>query len=464
MRFRWIGALGLHISFWAFLIGMALGQTVYFEPSEVTVKQAGESFSVELKIKDVQDLYGFEASFTFDKTALTLKSVDEGDFLTSDGAQTFKTNIKDADGDLAGAAVTRLLEEKGVDGEGTLLVLGFEVVEPKEVRVDVSIKLSDSNAQEIPLAADILPLTVKSVVAENQPPVAVAGEDITVKVGEEITFDGGKSSDPDGKITSYEWDFGDGTKAEGVQVKKIYDKPGQYQVTLTVADDKGATATDTLTVTVKEEGEAVIREHTDGSPMLALQAKFPTENAPGKAFIDVWKGSFEVKKGMFLEYQIFMPSGNPHFKAGVELHTSDGTVLGKITDPKPVDQNGVSSAPSTDLVKAARDRWYHRKIFLDALAGKTIDAIMLATESSKHQPGLFRAYVDNIQITDGNVRLLDVYIDDDNVPATGQPESTLSETITSEGVEDAKVSVEKVVAVEPTGKLITPWAKIKAMR
>jgi len=463
MKFQWVGALGLCILFWAFLIGMAPGQTVYFEPSEVTVKQAGESFSVELKVKDVKDLYGFEVSLTFDKTALTLKSVDEGDFLKSDGGQTFKTNIKDADGALVGAAVTRLLEEKGIDGEGTLLVLDFEVVEPKEVKVDLSIKLSDSNAQEIPVA-DVLPLTVKPAGAENQPPVAVAGENLTVKVGEEITFDGGKSSDPDGQIASYEWDFGDGTKAEGVQVKKIYDKPGEYQVTLTVTDDKGATATATLTVTVKEAGEAVIREHTDGSPMLALQAKFPAENTLGKAYIDVWKGSFEVKKGMFLEYQIYMPSGNPHFKAGVEVHTSDETVLGKITDPKPVDQNGVSSAPSTDLAQAARDRWYHRKISLDALAGKTIDAIMLATESSEHQPGLFRAYVDNIQITDGNVRLLDVYIDGDNVPTTGQPESTLSETIPSEGVEDAKVSVEKVVAVEPAGKLVTPWAKIKAMR
>jgi PKD repeat protein len=455
--------MGFSILLWVVLTGMALGQTVYFEPSEVTVSKAGESFSVELKVRDVQDLYGFEASFSFDKTALSLKSVDEGDFLKSDGGQTFKTTTKDADGDLNGAAVTRLLEEKGLDGEGTLLVLTFEVSEPKEGKVEVSVKLSDSNAQEIKVAK-VTSLIVKVPAPENQPPVAVAGENLTVKVGEEISLDGGGSSDPDGQIVSYEWDFGDGTKAKGAQVKKIYDTPGEYQVILKVTDDKGATATATLVVTVMEKGKAVITEHAEGSPMLALQAKFPTANTLGKAYIEIWKGTFEVKEGMYLEYQIYMPSGNPHFKAAVEVHTSDGTILSAITDPKPVDQNDVSAAPSTDLSKTARDKWYHRKISLDALAGKTIDAIMLASESSEHKPGLFRAYVDNVQITDGNVRLLDVYIDDDNVPATGQPESTLSEIIPSEGVEDAKVSVEKVVAVEPTGKMVTSWAEIKELR
>ena len=208
-------------------------------------------------------------------------------------------------------------------------------------------------------------------------------------------------------------------------------------------------------------GEEIIKEHEEGSPMLALEARFPVENQPGRAYIVVWKGSFEVKEGMFLEYQIYMPSGNPHFKAGVELHTSDGTVLGELTDPKPVDQNDLPASPSTDLEGAARDRWYHRIISLDPLVGKVIDAIMIATSSDQHRAGLFRAFVDNIQITNGKFRVLDVYIDDENVPATGGPESTLADVIPTEGVEDAKVTVTREVSVDPRGKLPAVWGGMK---
>jgi len=44
--------------------------------------------------------------------------------------------------------------------------------------------------------------------SSNLPPVANAGEDITVKVGEAVTLDGSKSYDDNG-IVSYEWKLGD---------------------------------------------------------------------------------------------------------------------------------------------------------------------------------------------------------------------------------------------------------------
>ena len=70
------------------------------------------------------------------------------------------------------------------------------------------------------------------------------------------TFDGGASSDPDGSITSYRWNFGDGTAGEGKVVSHSFggSRDSTYDVTLTIEDDDGATGTATDTVTCTGKG------------------------------------------------------------------------------------------------------------------------------------------------------------------------------------------------------------------
>ncbi|MFN8105043.1 MAG: PKD domain-containing protein [Acidimicrobiia bacterium] len=65
-----------------------------------------------------------------------------------------------------------------------------------------------------------------------------------------VSVNAGSSSDPDGSIVSYGWDFGDGNTATGVTASNSYGTPGTYTITLTVTDDNGATATATRNVTV----------------------------------------------------------------------------------------------------------------------------------------------------------------------------------------------------------------------
>jgi PKD repeat protein len=73
----------------------------------------------------------------------------------------------------------------------------------------------------------------------------------TVYLGEVINFDASASFDPDGTITSYFWDFGDGTNAtDGVLVSYAYADHGTYMVTLTVTDNDNKNASATTTVTV----------------------------------------------------------------------------------------------------------------------------------------------------------------------------------------------------------------------
>lgn len=71
-------------------------------------------------------------------------------------------------------------------------------------------------------------------------------------VGEPVTFDARGSSASDGTITSYEWEFGDGTEDDGPVVGNRYSSSGTYTVTLSVTDDDGRTATHSRTIQVEE--------------------------------------------------------------------------------------------------------------------------------------------------------------------------------------------------------------------
>jgi hypothetical protein len=67
-----------------------------------------------------------------------------------------------------------------------------------------------------------------------------------------VTFDGTLSSDPDGTITRYSWDFNDvyPRTAEGAIQTHRYRAPGVYRPVLTVTDDSGATASTVVTINV----------------------------------------------------------------------------------------------------------------------------------------------------------------------------------------------------------------------
>lgn len=95
------------------------------------------------------------------------------------------------------------------------------------------------------------PPPVTPVIPTNKNPVANAGPDQTCFIGRVLYFDGSKSRDPDGSITSYIWLFGDGKSASGVRVSHVYASLGLYNVTLAVTDNMQATGSDTCLVTCK---------------------------------------------------------------------------------------------------------------------------------------------------------------------------------------------------------------------
>jgi PKD repeat protein len=79
-------------------------------------------------------------------------------------------------------------------------------------------------------------------------------------VGQIVQFDGSGSSDSDGSILSYGWDFGDGDTGSGISVTHVYTEVGIYQAVLTVADDGGLTASAAFDIQIDEHPTAAATE------------------------------------------------------------------------------------------------------------------------------------------------------------------------------------------------------------
>jgi PKD repeat protein len=109
-------------------------------------------------------------------------------------------------------------------------------------------------------------------VVSNVAPSAVASADVTDGDGPlEVSFTGSDSIDVDGTISAYEWDFGDGSPTSSAADPTHTYAPGIWTATLTVTDDRGATATATVVIDANDPPSAsVTSDVTSGSAPLTV--------------------------------------------------------------------------------------------------------------------------------------------------------------------------------------------------
>jgi PKD repeat protein len=94
---------------------------------------------------------------------------------------------------------------------------------------------------------------------DNSPPRAIFETEIShVDVGDVVSFDATNSSDKDGSITVFHWDFGDGEETLGMTAAHVYEEYGLFNVTLTVTDDLGKKSIFVQTIVVNGLPKAVI--------------------------------------------------------------------------------------------------------------------------------------------------------------------------------------------------------------
>lgn len=137
---------------------------------------------------------------------------------------------------LAGVPTVRYLKN------GVLIHQSTKPV-PYPLLLDASLYQSGAAVQNAFIAAEAFP--------PNQPPTASTGGPYYGHAGSAIAFSGAGSTDSDGYVSTWSWNFGDNTSGTGATSTHIYATTGSYTVSLIVTDHEGATsATATTTTTV----------------------------------------------------------------------------------------------------------------------------------------------------------------------------------------------------------------------
>jgi PKD repeat protein len=171
----------------------------------------------------------------------------------------------------------------------------------------------------------------------NRPPHASAGPDRMTCPGQAVLFDGSASSDADGKLTRFLWDFGDGTTREGAQAEHKYEKPGNYQVRLTVTDDAGSScSSSTAALRVLVKAPPVARSGGDreiwvgGANDAILLDGSKSSDPDGHALRFAWQiGDGSTAAGERVRHVIPAPG---EYKATLSVSDTSGLSCGTATE------------------------------------------------------------------------------------------------------------------------------------
>jgi len=119
----------------------------------------------------------------------------------------------------------------------------------------VSLKVTNNYGQT---NTDTTAASITALTLNQNPPVANAGGPYLGVTGTPITFDGSGSTDSDGTIITYNWNFGDGSTGTGISATHSYTSVGNYTVMLTVTDNESLTHSDTTLVRINASGAPTI--------------------------------------------------------------------------------------------------------------------------------------------------------------------------------------------------------------
>ena len=145
---------------------------------------------------------------------------------------------------------------------------------------------------------------VSSVTGNQSPTVSFTANPISGVAPLEVFFNASNSSDSDGTIVSYAWDFKDGNIGTGETVNHTFSSIGSYNVMLTVIDNEGASGSTTKTITVTETNFNNL-DYLEGAIIIANDNEYLGKISKSQFDLDSINNQFGTYGSQFSAYSIF---------------------------------------------------------------------------------------------------------------------------------------------------------------
>jgi len=250
---------------------------VFVDPTETkdSTKGPGTTFTVNVNVSNVEDLYGWQINMTFNPEVVntTAASIVEGPFLKQAGTTISAGKIVD---NVGGCLLVGYLlfptPSQGASGNGTLVRITFTVRAAERATLLQFVEGTKMNSvvqgNKVPIPHTTEDGTFDNRVVNAQPIASFSVDLPVANVSDTIRFNASDSYDPDAWLVSYHWDYGDGTTEIYMreplrnvnltaEATHIYSRAGTYTVALTVTDNDGATSTATDSVSINGHDVAV---------------------------------------------------------------------------------------------------------------------------------------------------------------------------------------------------------------
>ena len=170
----------------------------------------------------------------------------------------------------------------GSQGRGKNVVHTYQTRGDYQVKLTVRDESGERTRTERTLVVTRLP---------NQPPKASFSSSVTKGIAPlEVTFDAGRSFDPDGTIAAYRWEFGDGSQGRGKTVRHVFGRPGEFAVSLRIRDDGGSIASETRRIVVDPPQPQADFSFIPGSPKTKEGVLFQAADPFPKEIYQGYKG------------------------------------------------------------------------------------------------------------------------------------------------------------------------------
>jgi Carbohydrate binding module (family 6)/PKD domain/Secretion system C-terminal sorting domain len=187
-----------------------------------------------------------------------------------------------------------------------------------------------------------------TTVPVNLPPISNAGSDVTIVLpANSVQLNGNGSKDPDGTIASYSWTMISGPSQFTISNANIINPvisnlvAGTYTLRLTVVDNKGASATDDINITVNNSSSGYENipgkiEAESYSAMSGIQTQSTSDTGGGLNIDYINNGDwmdYNLSAASTGNYTVGFRVASTYAGSQIQLKKSDGTILTTVTVP-----------------------------------------------------------------------------------------------------------------------------------